>query len=296
MIETRKGRWIPLSPARKMVVEILHHGRKAPTLPLSQTMNVSALAAQRKAGAFVSWTAIFMKAYGLVAQEHPELRRAYLPFPWPRLYEHPVSECALLLEREHDGEAIVIGAKLRAPERASLAELDDAMRVFRDAPIWDVGYFRQWLRIGRLPGLLRRFVFWHTLNFSGAKRAKRFGTFAISSLGNLGVEQHHPIAPHTTYLTFGPIAPSGDVNVKIIYDHRVMDGRTVARSLNDLATTLNTRILPELQSMTPGQKPTVGDDMRDEAQHFKLNWQATAPYEPATNEPEASATEREAQR
>ena len=67
-----------------------------------------------------------------------------------------------------------------------------------------------------------------TLNLSGFKRAKRLGTFTISSLGNLGVEQHHPISPLTTYLTFGPISASGEVNVKIIYDHRVMDGRTVA--------------------------------------------------------------------
>jgi hypothetical protein len=246
-----KGRWLPLSPARKMVLEILHHGRKVPALPLSKRMDLGELVDARKAGAAVSWTAIFMKAYGLVAQQHPELRRAYIPWPWPHLYEHSISECALLVEREHEGESIVLGAKLRGPESRALAELDEEMRRFRTAPVHTIGYFRQWLRIGRLPGLLRRFVLWHTLYLSGFKRAKRLGTFAISSLGNLGVEQHHPISPLTTYLTFGSISSAGEVDVKIIYDHRVMDGRCVARCLNDLEETLHMQILPELKELLP---------------------------------------------
>src|SRR5262249_26297251 len=166
-----------------------------------------------------------------------ELRRAYIRYPWPRLYEHPISECGLLLERDQDGESIVLGAKLRAPEVQSLAALDAHMTRMREAPLHTISDFRQWLRVSRMPGLLRRFAFWHALYFSGRKRAKHFGTFAISSLGSLGVEQHHPIAPLTTYLTFGPISPAGEVNVKIIYDHRVMDGRCVARALNALQET-----------------------------------------------------------
>lgn len=276
MNDPGKGRWLSLSPARKMVLEILHHGRKVPGLPLSKVMRVGELAAARQAGAGVSWTAIFMKAYSLVAQRHRELRQAYIPYPWPRLYEHPFSECALLLERELDGEQIVLGAKLRAPEFQTLAALDETMRTFREAPIRDVGYFRQWLRLGRLPGFVRRFAFWHTLNLLGQKRAKRLGTFAISSLGNLGVEQHHPISPLTTYLTFGPISRDGDVNVKLIYDHRVMDGRCVARCLCDLEETLNTRILDELHAMNAGPIDADAPPSREE-------WRDATPaqYDPA---------------
>lgn len=251
MADPRKGRWLGLSPARQMVLEILHHGRQVPALPLSKLMRVGKLSDVREAGAFASWIAIFMKGYGLVAQRHPELRRAYIPFPWPHLYEHPVSECALLLERDYDGEDIVLGAKLRAPEKQTLTDLDHAMSRYRNAPVNEIGDFRQWLRIGRLPRFLRRFTFWHTLYLSGYKRGKRLGTFAISSLGNLGVEQHHPVSPLTTYLTFGPISAQGEVNVKIIYDHRVMDGRCVARCLNALEEMLNTRILDELKTMIP---------------------------------------------
>jgi hypothetical protein len=106
------------------------------------------------------------------------------------------------------------------------------------------------MRIAKLPTALRRFIFWSTLSLSGPKRAKRFGTFMISSLGQYGVEQMHPIAPVTTYLTFGPIAANGDVSATCVYDHRVMDGGTVARALAELGPTLNGPIRDELIAIT----------------------------------------------
>jgi hypothetical protein len=51
----------------------------------------------------------------------------------------------------------------------------------------------------------------------------------------------------TTTLTFGPIDDWGKVTVKIIYDHRVLDGAYVARRLVDLEETLNGVILDELR-------------------------------------------------
>jgi hypothetical protein len=83
---------------------------------------------------------------------------------------------------------------------------------------------------------------------SGLKRSKRFGTFGLSSYGALGAEQIHPISPLTTTLTYGPIDPvTGRVIVKLIYDHRVLDGAYVARRLRDVEDVLNGPILDELR-------------------------------------------------
>ena len=113
-----------------------------------------------------------------------------------------------------------------------------------------VSDLRQLARLGRLPGFVRRFAFWSTLYLSGFKKSKRFGTFMVSSLGNLGAEQMHPLTPLTTYLSFGPIAADGTVTVLIVYDHRVLDGRTIARALRLLETLLNGPILAELCGTT----------------------------------------------
>jgi hypothetical protein len=246
----RKGIRLKISPARKLVLELLHHARRVPSLPLARTFDLGAVAAARQALPVApSWTALFLRGYGLTAREYPELRRAFIRWPLPHFYEHPWSECAVLVEREHQGETVVLGAKIRAPENQTLPEIDGHLRRFREAPLQEVPCFRQLLRLARLPWLWRRFVFWHVLHCSGFKRAKHFGTCMVSTLGNLGVEQFHPLTPLTTYLTFGPVSPAGEVTVKIVYDHRVMDGRGVARALNDLEQVLRESILSELRGL-----------------------------------------------
>lgn len=244
------GKTVPLTVGRKLVHEILHHARKVPSLPLARTCQIAPVVmARRQALPAPSWVAIFMRAYGLVARQHPELRRAWIPFPWARLYEHPHSECAVLIEREWQGEPTVLVGRIHAPESTPLSVIDEHLRQYQTEDVWSVSPFRQFLRLGKLPWLLRRLAFSTSLYFSGFKRAKRFGTFTLSSLGNLGIEQIHPLTPLTTYLTFGPISPTGEVVVKLIYDHRVMDGRHVARALQDLETILNTDIVAELRGI-----------------------------------------------
>ena len=252
MSQSLRGRSIPLSPARRVVDELLHHAKQVPSLPLARDCRIGTLADARDSAAVrPSWTALFMKAYGLAAQRHPVLRRAFIRHPYPRLYEHPRSDAAVLIEREWEGEPVVLGAKVISPETTPITLIDDHLRRFRDEPVWSVSPFRQLLRLGRQPWPLRRFAFWSSLHFSGAKRAKRFGTFMMSSLGGFGVEQMHPLTPLSTYLTFGPVQRDGRVTVKVIYDHRVMDGRHVARVLVDVEQILNTTLAAEVRGRNP---------------------------------------------
>jgi hypothetical protein len=250
MTNPRKGVRIPLSPARRMVIEVMHHAGRVPSLPLAKRLDLAEVAAAREAAVpRPSWTAIFLRAYGLVSRRNPALRRALIAWPRPHLYEHPHSVAGVLVERTWAGEQVVLGARISAPENRPLAEICRLLQEFTELPVPEVSYFRQWLRAGRLPAPLRRFLFWSTLHLSGHKRAKRLGTFTVSSLGSLGVEQMHPLTPLTTYLTFGPIGPTGEVTAKLIYDHRVVDGRGVARCLRDLEDVLHQEIRAELLAL-----------------------------------------------
>ena len=113
------------------------------------------------------------------------------------------------------------------------------------------------LRFSHAPTPVRRLLWWSTLNISGYKRCKRFGTFGLSSYGALGAEQLHPISPLTTTLTYGPIDPvTGRVVVKLIYDHRVLDGAYIARRLHDIEDVMNGPILSELLENRAGGSPT----------------------------------------
>jgi hypothetical protein len=243
-----KGRYLPLAGPRRFIGDLVHFAHRIPSAPVSRTFDVSALAEPRvQHAARPSWSCLFMKAYALVGVEHAALRRSFLEFPWPRLYEHPWMNCALAIERTYLGEEGVFVGIFRAPEKQTLTQLQQAVAWYKNEALEKVGFYRMALRFSRAPKPLRRLLWWSTLNMSGYKRCKRFGTFGLSSYGALGAEQLHPISPLTTTLTYGPIDPAtGQVVVKLIYDHRVLDGAYIARRLRDIEEVMNGPILAEL--------------------------------------------------
>jgi hypothetical protein len=80
----------------------------------------------------------------------------------------------------------------------------------------------------------------------GRQRANYFGTFGVSVYSALGAESLHPLSPLTTTLNYGVFAPDGSADVRLVYDHRVTDGATVARALTRLEDVLNTALRAEL--------------------------------------------------
>src|SRR5579864_4603640 len=95
------GRSLSLSLPRRFIGDLLHFARKVPTVPVQRRMNIAPLqAARRQAVPRPSWCSLFTKAYAMVAAARPELRRAYLSFPWPHLYEHSISVASVAIERK----------------------------------------------------------------------------------------------------------------------------------------------------------------------------------------------------
>jgi hypothetical protein len=171
-----------------------------------------------------------------------------MPLPWPHFYEHPLSVASIAVERDYRGEKAVFFGHLRAPEDQSLTQLDARLRELRERPVESFGLFRRLLAISRLPRPLRRAFWWVGLHSSGSKRAARIGTFGVSVYSHLGAESYSHYAPLTTSLSYGVFAADGSVVVRVIYDHRVMDGATVARALACLEEVLCTLLVSELSA------------------------------------------------
>lgn len=242
------GRNLPLSLPRRFVCDLLHFAQKIPTVPVERRMHLAPVVAARQAAApRPSWCAIFTKAYGLVAARHPELRRAYLSFPRPHLYESAINVASIAIGRRFGDEYAVFPARIRSPEQRSLRDLDTRIRELQHLPIESIGGFRHVLKISALPRPLRRLVWWTGLNLSGRKRSHCLGTFGVSVYGSLGAASLHPLSPLTTTLNTGIFSDDGSVEVRVVYDHRVMDGPTVARALADLEEVLGGAILNELR-------------------------------------------------
>jgi hypothetical protein len=209
-------------------------------------MNLAAVAAARAACPDrPPWPTVFAKGFALVAAETPELRRAYCKLPWPHLYEYPGSVVCIAIEREYRGERAVLPLVIKNLAHYPLSEAGQVVRKAATDPLEGVKAFRRALRLARLPRLLRRPLWWIGLNI-GRLRANYFGTFAVTAYSSRGAESLHPLTPLTTAVTYGPIGPDGRVDVRLVYDHRVLDGATVARALHRLEQVLNTEIVAEL--------------------------------------------------
>jgi hypothetical protein len=233
---------------------MLHFARKVPSIPVQRRLKIAAVAAARQVcSRRPGWVPIFARAFSLVAVETPALRRAYMPFPFPHLYEHPESVAAVAVSRVIEGEEGVLIAHLRAPERKSLRDLDLDVKYAKICPLWDLSTFRMSLRICRLWAPLRRLVWWCGLNLSGPNRAKRMGTFGISAYGSAGADSLHPLSPLTTLLNYGPL-DAGSLDVRLVYDHRVLDGLVIARTLGRMEEVLNDVVVQELHQLAASQR------------------------------------------
>ena len=256
-----RGQTIPLSAPRRFIIDLLNIANRIPSVPVERRIDISTLMmARRQQYRRSSWPALFLKAYSRVAERMPVLRRAYVTLPWPHLCEYPSSVCSIAVERDYEGEPAVFFGRIGQPDRLTLSDIDDRIDDFRHAPVESVKPFRKLLKLGRMPGVLRRFLLWLGLNLSRC-RAGQFGTFGLSVYSSLGAQSLHPISPLTTTLTYGTIDADGMVDVRIVYDHRVTDGATIARALAMLEEELNSSIVEELN---PRMQIVIHGPMREQ--------------------------------
>jgi hypothetical protein len=239
---------VPLSLPRRLIGDYLYFAKQIPSIPVERRMRLAEVAAARaRASPRPSWYALFTKAYALTTMAYPPLRRAYLAFPRARLYEHPISVASLAVERRVGDEDAVLFFPLRRPDTRALVDIEARLCWMKEEPIENFGSFRRLLSITRLPWPVRRALWWAGLNTFGRKRAHFMGTFGVSAYSSLGASSLHPLSLLTTTLNYGVIDPDGGVDVRVVYDHRVMDGSTVARALADLERVLRHEIVAELR-------------------------------------------------
>ena len=244
------GKSYALSPFRRLVVDLMHYSRQTPSVAIERRMNLSALAAARmECVSRPGWTILFAKAFALVANTYPELRRVYMPLPWPRLYEHPYSTVSLNIERLLPDEPIVLQCLIKRPENRSLADIAAIVRENQTTPLEDLRWYRRSRTMGALPMPIRRMVWWTTLKVLGKVRSHNFGTYSVSSIAPQGAGILQLVPVLTSSLHYGLFHDDGSLDVRLTFDHRVLDGGTAARCMVELERTLQGRILSELHGM-----------------------------------------------
>ena len=241
--------------ARRLTCDVLHFHRQVPIcahdrfVPLRDVDELRKSTQER-----ISWPVVMLKACALVARDIPELRRAWLGGPLPTIYEHPESVGMLAIEREYRGERWLFWGRFRSPESTALTALQARLDQYRHGPVTE--QFSRPLQLSAVPNPLRRAIWWWNLNVSGRQRARRLGTFFLTTLASRGAVIQSPPCFHTANFTYGPIEADGRSRLTIAYDHRIMDGALVAEALVRLEETIHGPLAAELRTLvTPAVLP-----------------------------------------
>ena len=246
-----------LTRPRRIIGDLMHFAKQVPSIPVQRRMRLDVLSlARRGCVPRPRWVTLFASGFARLAAREPRLRQSYLKFPYPHLYEHPESIATIAVEREWRGEEAVFFGKLYAPDKQPIPLLDQHMNYYKEAPFEEVTEFWLPMFLARFWQPIRRLGWWWGLNVSGDTRGRVFGTFGVSVYSGLGAESFHPLSPLTSLLNFGQIEPNGEVDVRLIYDHRVLDGAYVARMLGRLEEILNTEVATDLQAL-PTEQPSL---------------------------------------
>jgi hypothetical protein len=241
---------MPLSLPRIWVGDMLDSSKGIPSIPVERQFHLKKLCDLRNRNTpKIRWISLFLKAYSVVCREFPELRRSYLSRPYHRLWQHDRNVASIAISRPwNEHEHAIFFARIRNPEYLTLKEIDDTITYYQTTPIEKIGSFQRQIRLAKLPRLIRKLIWKFGLNWSGIRKERYFGTFGVSVYSSNGANSLHPLSPLTTLLNYGPINEQGQVLVRIVYDHRVMDGMIVGQALAKLEEVLNTQLARELHS------------------------------------------------
>ncbi len=247
------GKSLSITPFRRLVIDLMDFSRCVPSVTADRRMRLGALVeARQNCSPRPTWTSLFVKAYAIVAARTPILRRAYMKFPWARLYEHPKNVAAINVGRVVDGENVITQAMIRSPECRTISELDAIVHHYMTEPIENIKEYQRSKRLSRLPSPLRRLIWWLSLNLVGRRRVHNFGTFGISSVSSHGAGLLTLIPLLTTTLHHNLFDEHGNLEMRFGFDHRVLDGADAARALADLEKVLLGEILEEVRGMSVG--------------------------------------------
>ena len=242
------GRWVPLSPFRLLVADMMRFSQRTPAVTADRRMDLAALAAARAASPLrPSWSVLFARAYGLLSRDCPTLRQNYLELPWGHLYEHPHSIACINVERRVGNEDVVLFCLVRGPENRTLEELEGIVRHHRTAPVETLRPYQRALATARIPSPLRQWFMWLSLNLFGRRRCHNFGTFSVSSIAAAGAGLMNVVPVLTTSFHPGLMDAQFRLDARVTFDHRVLDGATMARALRDLETILTRDMVRELE-------------------------------------------------
>jgi hypothetical protein len=238
-----------IGSTRSIVLDVIHCARRVPSFPVERKFLLGELSDLRyRVSPRISWSALFLRAYGLASREHPFLRQIFVAWPWPRIYQSPECVISVAVNRSlPTGERLFFG-RLKNPDCISLVAIQRELDRFQTNDPARI-FLSQW-RGAKLPTWLRRLAWWWRMEVDYRNRSRRVGTASMSVLAGQGVTNRLHPCMLTSSLSYGPLESDGQCLLTLQCDHRVIDGVDAARALNSIGEYLTQEVYSELAAIS----------------------------------------------
>jgi len=241
------GKSIPIHWTRTFISDLVYYSSKIPLCTIEKNILLPELENLRQGREVrIGWASIFTKAMGIASIQFPELRRAWIPFPYAHIYEHPIPIGSIAVQRNIEGHESVLFGMVQEPNNTDLGEITQSLTDFKNAPLDDLKLFKRIRRNSKLPWPIRSIIWNYGLHFSGYCKAKNLGTFGISSVAKYQANTMNLLSPLTSALNYSTIQNNNECLIRMTFDHRILDGGTVAQILGFLEETINQPIRNEI--------------------------------------------------
>ena len=266
------GRRLSFSNGRRLVDDVIRISTKMPMAAFSSEWDVERVAKLRRmAKPKISWNVLMMKAHAIVCRENEMLRRSYVRFPYPHLYEHHQNVCMMTIGREHQGEERLFFARFNEPDNYTLVELQELYDKYRKAPVEEIKQFRHQITFAKFPSLVRRFGWWALFNLWPQKRASHMGTFGMSISGHRGAMGSQHLGFNTTILGVDPNPRKGVAKMLLTFDHQILDGAPATEIFAQGQRMLATAVAKELGNMAGVNHKTLEPLTEEEIEQVSID-------------------------
>lgn len=253
------GAGVPAARERRHTLYFLGEIRGFSPVFLDTEVDMTAVLAHRAAtrgtGRPYSVVTYVLHRAARVLADHPEANAGALGGLVPRVLRYGSVDGKLTLDKTLGGRRVVLSAVLPDLDRASLAEIQRQVWHYADGDPARMPEFAALTKLHRLPKAIGALAFRRVVR-PLRHRARRFGTFAVTSLGHRAVDGFHSVGGTTITLGVGrivdrPVVRDGRITIapvlrlNLAFDHRVIDGAEAADVLTEIKQALEDFAEPE---------------------------------------------------
>jgi pyruvate/2-oxoglutarate dehydrogenase complex dihydrolipoamide acyltransferase (E2) component len=234
----------PIARERRHTLYFLQEIRAFSPVFLDTDVDMTAVVRHRETRHKYSVVTYVLYTAARVLAAHPEANAAIRGRRRVRVARYTSVNGKFTLDRTLNGQRIVLSTVLPDLQRASLGDIQQQVDHFRLGDPAVMPEFAAARLLHRLPSPLGGLLFRVGVR-PLSRRATRFGTFAVTSLGHRPVDGFYSVGGTTITLGVGrivdrPVVRDGNVVVapsmrlSLTFDHRVVDGAEAADVLADI--------------------------------------------------------------